>query len=81
MYRSLSRSLSIIRILSMLAEEMLVADAVRCRLYLRIDQLGLGRHLRNLLQHDCIVNCLCRILAPGKRTVVLAEDARRVHRL
>ena len=58
----------------MLAEEMLVADAVRCRLYLRIDQLGLGRHLRNLLQHDCVVNRLCRILAPGKRTVVLAED-------
>ena len=59
----------------MLAVEMLFLDTIRRRLHLRIDKLGVARHLRHFLQHDRIVDCLCGILTPGKRSVIRTENA------
>ena len=63
----------------MLTEEMLIADAIRCRLHLRIDQFGTGCHLGNFFQHNRIVYCLCRILAPCKRSMICTEHARCIN--
>ena len=65
----------------MLAVEMLFLDTIRRRLHLRIDKLSVACHLRHFLQYDRIVDCLCGILAPGKRSVIRTENRRCVHRL
>ena len=73
--------LSIISIFTVLAIKMLILDIVRSRLYLRIDEFGVTRHLCYFFQYDCIVHCFCCVLAPGERSMVLAENGRRVDRI
>ena len=61
--------------------KMLILDAVRCRLHIRVDCLRIARHLGHLFQDNRIVHRLCRILSPGKGAMVLAEYCRRVNRV
>ena len=68
--------LSVISVCSVLAEEMLIADTIRCRLHLRINQFCAGCHLGNFLKNYRIVYGFCSILAPCERTVVCAEYTR-----
>ena len=55
---------------------MLILKLLRCRFYIRIDQLAARCHLGNLLKNNCVMNCLMSILTPGKRSVVLAQHGR-----
>ena len=60
---------------------MLIPDTVRCRLYLRIDQLRPGCHFSNLLQNYCVMHCFSGILPPCERSVILTQNARCMHRI
>ena len=55
---------------------MLVLQFLGSRLYLRVDGLAAGCHLGNFLQNDCIVDCFVSVFAPGKGSMVLAQDCR-----
>ena len=65
----------------MLAVKMLILDVVGSRLYLRVDELGVARHLCYFLQYHCVMYSLCCVLAPGEGSVVLAEYCRRIYRV
>ena len=60
---------------------MLILDAIRRRLHIRVNCLRIARHLGHLFQDNRIVHRLCRILSPGKGAMVLAEYCRRVNRV
>ena len=65
----------------MLAQIMFILQALRRFLHIRIDHLAARRHLGNLLEYNRVVNRLMRILAPGKRSMVLAEHTWHRHRV
>ena len=61
---------------------MLVLHALRCAVVrIRINELGHEIHLGDFFQHNCIVNGFCSALAPGERTMVLAEHSWNIHRV
>ena len=51
-------------------------NQIEGRLDARIDHLRSCRHLRTLLKYHCIVDRFIRGLAPGERTMVLAQNCR-----
>ena len=78
---SLSLNLSVVSIRTVLSQEMLVLDNLRCRLYSGIQDLGAACHLGNLLENHCVVNCVGCISSPGERSMVGAQNTRYVHRI
>ena len=52
---------------------MLILQFLWRRFHLWIDQFTAACHLCNFLKYNCIVHCLMRIFAPGKRTMILAK--------
>ena len=67
--------------LSVLSQEMLVLDNLRCRLYSGIQDFGAACHLGNLFENDCVVYCVGCVGSPGERSVVGTQNARYVHRI
>ena len=65
----------------MLTVKMLILDVVGSRLYLRVDELGVARHLCYFLQYHCVMYCLGCVLAPGEGSVVLAKYSRCINRI
>ena len=55
---------------------MLILQFLWRRFHLWIDQFTAACHLCNFLKYNCIVHCLMRIFAPGKRTMILAKHCR-----
>ncbi len=68
--------LPIVSVRSVLAEIVLILQVLGSRLDLGIDQLGPVSHLADFFEDDGTVYGVDRIFAPGKRTVVLAENGR-----
>ena len=78
---SLSLNLSVVSIRTVLSQEMLVLDNLRCRLYSGIQDLSAACHLGNLFENDCVVYCVGCVGSPGERSVVGTQNARYVHRI
>ena len=60
----------------MFAEVVLILDRLRRRLYVFVEKFGAEGHLCDLLEDYCVMYGFVAVLAPGKRTVVCAKDAR-----
>src|SRR5699024_1934351 len=66
-------NLSVISVRAMLSVVMLILEFLRSGFYLRVDQLAAACHLCHFFKHNRVMNRFMRVLAPGKRTMVLAE--------
>ena len=69
-------ALAVVCVCAVLSVIVLVLQDLRSRLDPRVDHLAACRHLGDLLEDHCVVDCVVRIGAPGEGTVVLAEDCR-----
>ena len=67
--------LAIVCILSMLAIIVLILQLLRCRLNSGVDRLCTVCHFGHFFQYYGIVDSLFGILAPGKRSMILAQHS------
>ena len=68
-------ALAVVSVRAVLAHEMFIKNALRGGQNLRVDLLGQNIHAGDFLKHDCVVDCLSGVFAPGEGTMVSADNA------